>query len=431
MKKFSAKREARRGFTLIELLVVISIIAILVALLLPAVQAAREAARSTQCKNNLRQIGIGLHAFAAKDSAGRFCTGAWDGGRDGALDVFGWVADIVALKAGSPNNMRCPTNICQTTEKMNPYFGTATSNGSNMPADRVGVFGTYTDAIWGATQANRPPLVAEMVAAGYNTNYAAGWHLVRSAPRLTSTGSGATAVSQAAFTIAHGNTTKTGFKEYQNTLGPLTTRVLDSADVPSSNIAIMGDAARGDAKEAILAATINDELPQGAALAEAFNDGPSLWDATLGLVVTGNKGTAPANEAVTSMTPRSLPTLGQNTASTAFNWGQFWDGGAAPTFANTELNTGGMYLQDTRDWFAVHSGSGNLLMADGSVRSLSDINGDGYFNPGFPVTTGTQADREALEQNVGYTNGQVEINSAEVFTGTFLRTGANKKVGFE
>ena len=63
MSTFFSKSPRRRAFTLIELLVVIAIIAVLIALLLPAVQQARESARRTQCKNQLKQIGLALHNY--------------------------------------------------------------------------------------------------------------------------------------------------------------------------------------------------------------------------------------------------------------------------------------------------------------------------------------------------------------------------------
>lgn len=96
----------RRGFTLIELLVVIAIIAILIALLLPAVQQAREAARRTQCKNNLKQIGLGFHNY--HDVYNRFAPPACVHGQfSGALEFSNltagsWATSILPFLDQAP-----------------------------------------------------------------------------------------------------------------------------------------------------------------------------------------------------------------------------------------------------------------------------------------------------------------------------------------
>ncbi len=100
----------RLAFTLIELLVVIAIIAILIALLLPAVQQAREAARRTQCKNNLKQLGIALHNYHDVNSKLPFGEGFPNGGYGGRRHS-GFVPLLPYIEQGNLHDMAAAENF--------------------------------------------------------------------------------------------------------------------------------------------------------------------------------------------------------------------------------------------------------------------------------------------------------------------------------
>lgn len=136
-----------RGFTLVELLVVIAIIGILVALLLPAVQAAREAARRTQCVNNLKQIGLALHNHLSAKQ--RFPHGVYTG-KTNELLVTWCSALLPYLEETGVDNLFDPTIVWPTyyNSRNDPNPGNAEAWRSHIkpygcPSDTQGVEGYY------------------------------------------------------------------------------------------------------------------------------------------------------------------------------------------------------------------------------------------------------------------------------------------------
>jgi prepilin-type N-terminal cleavage/methylation domain-containing protein/prepilin-type processing-associated H-X9-DG protein len=358
-----------KGFTLVELLVVIAIIGVLIALLFPAFVAVRNAARATQCKSNLRQFAVCMLTKATNSSKGAFVSGAFDSKRDGSFDQYGWVADCVDMGV-RPGNLLCPSNVCLGSEKWNGH----SSEGRTAPPARRDV------PLRGTPQ--------EIAEAGYNTNYATSWHLVRSAPVFT----GASGVA------ATKGSLKNWWNEtpaFQVTKGPLTLLDLDTGDVPASSLPLLGCATQGDVNsdptdsDGILTDTISERLGliAGSPICESFNDGPSFSNGTTAILLAPT-GTSAADFEVSNFTSEG------------------------------EVGQANVILQDTRDWFAYHSKTVNLVFADGSVRGIEDTNGDGFINPGFAVDPAS-----ATFENTGYLSSETETNPWEVYPGTLLKGG--------
>ena len=390
------KMQRKKGFTLVELLVVIAIIGILIGMIFPAVAAVRNAARSTQCKSNLRQMANCLLAKASNSPNGRYCSGAFDSSRDGALDQYSWVADCVDQDV-LPGQLLCPQSICIASEKWNTKSSddpnaTDFVGGSTAPPGRRGL------SIRGSAMS-----VAE---AGFNTNYATSWHLVRGAPVFENGPDGPQTKATDDDGLKNWYLSGTNSPTVQ---GPLTLNEVDAGDVPANTLPLIGCGSKGDVGtdgtgDGILPNTISERLGlvAGIDLAESFNDGPSIVG-DVGSTAAGPVRLIPPNTRRADMIIGSFPQQG-------------------------ELGQAGIILQDTRDWFAWHSKTVNIVFVDGSVRAIDDLNGDGYINPGFLVPSPTsETDIENQRFTVGYLSPEVETNPFEIFSGTLLRGSFGNK----
>jgi prepilin-type N-terminal cleavage/methylation domain-containing protein/prepilin-type processing-associated H-X9-DG protein len=360
-------RADRTGFTIVELLVVISIITIIAAMLLPAIGAARNAARKTTCQNNLRQIGMSFLAHADRSGKNAFCTGAFDWKRDGAVTERGWVADLVRQKA-YVGDMLCPSNPARVSEAFGDLLELDVSR--LPPPTCVDSLGSLSQTAIDGTVITNPcrQIIEQSLAPGseprrllvdeqvfqkkFNTNYTASWYLVRTGVVLDASGNPKLARAGCDPSLQSTNTT----------LGPLTVSYLDSAEVPAGNVPLMGDGATVGTLPQPLGPYTAGELTT-----QSFTNGPVL-KANLQV------------PAIPAGTPREGPA----------GWWAIWQR---------------LVLQDYRGFAPVHSGTCNLLFADGSVRPVIDENDDGLLNNGFGVSSGG-----------GFADDSVEMSEEDVMS---------------
>ena len=345
MRKMSTspKKNQRRGFTLIELLVVIAIIAVLIALLLPAVQQARESARRTQCKNNLKQLGLALHNF--HDTFGKFPVGEYNDDNGN----WGWPLYILPYVDQAPL-YQIMTDVIGDSNCawMPPNMGGAT-NGTGFPSapNIDGINGATTG--WGRCQTNNtcgnakyPGGAASKPIPGY----------VCPSDVLSAK-------------------TKNGLAK-TNYLGCIGNSVPWAGNTTTGYGGNSGNTLNGLFKES--------------------NDNNQTFVTSMGLVTDGTSNTIAVGEATASF---SAPVNGTNHASWAGGQNQFggWNGASSGEMfrvadryypinyqvpAGSAANTAPQFISDS-SFGSKHVGGAHVLLADGSVKFLSEnLDGNTY-----------------------------------------------------
>jgi len=319
---------SRRGFTLIELLVVIAIIAVLIALLLPAVQAAREAARRSQCINNLKQLGLGLHNYHQ------------------SLNSFPMGVSYTNLGVGAPfSNGNNPWGQWSAQAMMMPYMEMQTLYNAanfNVPIDGPGN-GYAINSTVNLSKVNTFLCPSDGNAGGVsgNLNSYYGCYGTSAQPALLqTTGLFAFVTNYSIANVLDGTSNTVAFSE--GLVGP------GGIPGPSRAISRMqaGETGYQDVQSTVPAGT----TPPGTTLVTQLTT---------------------CNNATNTGTQKGLRWAGGDTGYTLFNtvvppnstqykWGTCKNGG------------GGVDEADYVNAQSNHSGGGNVMMADGSVRFVKD-----------------------------------------------------------
>ncbi len=372
----------RNGFTLVEMLVVIAIIGLLAGMLMPAISKAREAARGAQCQSNLRNFGATLIAKSTSSPQGALCSGSFDFQRDGVPTEIGWVSDLVD-RGAVVSEMRCPSNVAATSKAIWQLLSLPTAEFANSNCfDREGS-PPYTSELGtpvlnisrriAATGAapdseDRARLIDQYVLQeGYNTNYAASWFLLRTEFVLDQDGNPQLGDSRCESSPGSGVDSAgrllTDPRGRHLTRGPLTTSYLGSAAAPLSTVPLLCDASA----TRILTCQVGD-LNGGSYAATPIVGVPIYNRLRIDTNADGKPDATNPNylqlPSFASPTPRE-GTLG---------WLKAWSHDTR---------------QDYRGMSPHHAGVMNVVMADGSVQSFEDKNGDGFLNNGFDMTPAT------------------------------------------
>jgi prepilin-type processing-associated H-X9-DG protein len=400
------RRIARAGVTRMEVATVAAIGLVACVLALPLVVEYREAAREAQCVQNLKTIGISMHTFATMDPEERFLSGPMNPLTEGCPDLYGWPADMAAMAAGRAHELRCPANPIGATEALSQLL-TADFGRSTAPVDRRGkgfcnalpVVGTPPDPLVLRERASK--VAAKIRELGINTNYATSWHAAWSGVETTE-------VVQNGRTY---NVTEPGpyLAGSSRRKGSLRRRFVDQSDQASNAIAVLGDSANANRlRAAPLAFDVklgDARLQAGQPVGAVMGEGPIQVDSKRGELVPFIEATKIENICF-NKNPKVGRVLDDRTAATLM------PGTGTPGSHPTPV------LLDTRHWAAVHRHRLNLLMADGSVRTVVDLNRDGYVNPGFHCPASCPP--TWFESQTGYKDGLVEIDATEVFMGVAL-----------